>query len=307
MPTPPPPHETPTAKIVLLGVLGNAALALIKGVAGVFGHSYALIADAIESTTDVFSSLLLYLGLRVANQPPDANHPYGHGRAESLATFLTVAFLLASAGIITYKSIAHIITPHKNPAPFTLIVLIAVVGVKEGLYRYYQRKSGETASSALEAEAWHHRSDALTSFAAFLGISISLIMGKGWESADDWAALVAAAIITYNAWRIFRPALADIMDEDRFGDLRQRIIAMAEQEETVQAVQECLVRKMGSAFVVDLCLRVDETLTVASLCVMKERLRARLAAAEARLSRVFIECNGTHPCPPARVRKSRSC
>ena len=204
--------SAPTAKIVLLGVLGNAALALIKGVAGVFGHSYALIADAIESTTDVFSSLLLYLGLRVANQPPDANHPYGHGRAESLATFLTVSFLLASAGIITYKSIAHIITPHKNPAPFTLIVLIAVVGVKEGLYRYYQRKSGETASSALEAEAWHHRSDALTSFAAFLGISISLIMGKGWESADDWAALVAAAIITYNAWRIFRPALADIMD-----------------------------------------------------------------------------------------------
>ena len=227
MPTPPPPHETPTAKIVLLGVLGNAALALIKGIAGVFGHSYALIADAIESTTDVFSSLLLYLGLRVANQPPDANHPYGHGRAESLATFLTVAFLLASAGIITYKSIAHIITPHKNPAPFTLIVLIAVVGVKEGLYRYYQRQSGETASSALEAEAWHHRSDALTSFAAFLGISISLIMGKGWESADDWAALAAAAIITYNAWRIFRPALADIMDEDRFDALRQRIESIA--------------------------------------------------------------------------------
>ena len=294
-----PSQTPPTAKIVLLGVLGNAALALIKGAAGVSVILYALIADAIESTTDVFSSLLLYLGLRVANQPPDANHPYGHGRAESLATFLTVAFLLASAGIIAYKSIAHIITPHKNPAPFTLVVLLAVVAVKEGLFRFYQRKSGETACGALEAEAWHHRSDALTSFAAALGISISLIMGKGWESADDWAALVAAAIIFYNAWCIFRPALADIMDEDRFGDLRQRIIAAAEQEETVQAVQECLVRKMGSAFVVDLCLRVDETLTVASLCVMKERLRARLAAAEARLSRVFIECNGSQPCPPS--------
>ena len=261
--------SAPTAKIVLLGVLGNAALALIKGVAGVFGHSYALIADAIESTTDVFSSLLLYLGLRVANQPPDANHPYGHGRAESLATFLTVAFLLASAGIITYKSIAHIITPHKNPAPFTLIVLIAVVGVKEGLYRYYQRKSGETASSALEAEAWHHRSDALTSFAAFLGISISLIMGKGWESADDWAALAAAAIITYNAWRIFRPALADIMDEDRFDALRQRIESIAKAEAGVHGVQECLVRKMGSEYHIDLRLLVGNGQTIETLCELK--------------------------------------
>ena len=186
------------------------------------------------------------------------------------------------------------------PAPFTLVVLLAVVVVKEGLFRLFRRKSDEAGSGALEAEAWHHRSDALTSLAAFFGITVSLVMGKGWESADDWAALVAAAIIFYNAWCIFCPALADIMDEDRFGDLRQRIIAAAEQEETVQAVQECLVRKMGSAFVVDLCLRVDETLTVASLCVMKERLRARLAVAEARLSRVFIECNGSsHPCPPS--------
>ena len=291
--------SAPAARLVLLGVLGNAILALIKGTAGILGNSYALIADAIESTTDIFSSLLLYFGLRLAGRPPDANHPYGHGRAESLTTFITVAFLLASAGIIAYKSIVHIITPHKVPAPFTLVVLLAVVVMKEGLFRFFHRKGGEAGSGALEAEAWHHRSDALTSLAAFFGITVSLVMGKGWESADDWAALVAAAIIFYNAWCIFRPALADIMDEDRFGDLRQRIIAAAEQEETVQAVQECLVRKMGSAFVVDLCLRVDETLTVASLCVMKERLRARLAVAEARLSRVFIECNGSHPCPPS--------
>ena len=297
MPTPPPPHETPAAKIVLLGVLGNAALALIKGVAGGFGHSYALIADAIESTTDVFSSLLLYLGLRVANQPPDANHPYGHGRAESLATFITVAFLLASAGIITYKSIAHIITPHKNPAPFTLIVLIAVVGVKEGLYRYYQRKSGETASSALEAEAWHHRSDALTSFAAFLGISISLIMGKGWESADDWAALAAAAIITYNTWRIFRPALADIMDEDRFDALRQRIESIAKAEAGVHGVQECLVRKMGSEYHIDLRLLVGQGQTIETLCELKRRLRAHLHAQEPYLRRIFIECDCCPVCP----------
>ena len=125
--------SAPAARLVLLGVLGNAILALIKGTAGILGNSYALIADAIESTTDIFSSLLLYFGLRLAGRPPDANHPYGHGRAESLTTFITVAFLLASAGIIAYKSIVHIITPHKVPAPFTLVVLLAVVVMKEGL------------------------------------------------------------------------------------------------------------------------------------------------------------------------------
>ena len=292
-----PSQTPPTAKIVLLGVLGNAALALIKGAAGVFGHSYALIADAIESTTDVFSSLLLYLGLRVANQPPDANHPYGHGRAESLATFITVAFLLASAAIITYKCIAHIITPHKNPAPFTLVVLLAVVAVKEGLFRFYQRKSGETACGALEAEAWHHRSDALTSFAAALGISISLIMGKGWESADDWAALAAAAIIIYNAWRIFRPALADIMDEDRFDELRQRIEAVAIAEPGVHAVPECLVRKLGSEYHIDLRLLVGKGQTIETLCALKRRLRSHLHAQEAHICRIFIECDCCERCP----------
>ena len=284
--------SAPAAKLVLLGVLGNAALALVKGAAGIAGHSYALIADAIESTTDVFSSLLLYLGLRVADRPPDANHPYGHGRAESLATFITVAFLLASAGIIAYKSVVHIITPHKIPAPFTLIVLLAVVAVKEGLFRLFRKRGHEAASGVLEAEAWHHRSDALTSLAAFCGITVSLVMGKGWESADDWAALAAAAIIFYNAWRIFRPALADIMDEDRFGELRQRIEATATAEPGVHAVQECLVRKLGSTFVADLRLQVDGRLTVAELCLMKKRLRARLAATECGLSRIFIECDG---------------
>ena len=284
--------NAPAIRLVLLGVLGNAVLALIKGTAGIHGNSYALIADAIESTTDVFSSLLLYFGLRLASHPPDANHPYGHGRAESLATFITVAFLLASAGIIVYKSIIHIITPHKVPASFTLIGLLTVVAVKEGLFRLFRQKSSEAGNGALEAEAWHHRSDALTSLAAFFGITVSLVMGKGWESADDWAALVAAAIIFYNAWRIFRPALADIMDEDRFGELRARIIAAAEQEDIVQAVQECLVRKLGSTFVVDLRLLVDGRLTVTELCLMKKRLRTRLAATEGQLGRIFIECDG---------------
>ena len=292
--------SAPAAKLVLLGVLGNAVLALIKGTAGILGNSYALIADAIESTTDIFSSLLLYFGLRLADRPPDANHPYGHGRAESLATFITVAFLLVSAGIIAYKSVVHIITPHKIPAPFTLIVLLAVVAVKEGLFRLFRKRGHEAASGALEAEAWHHRSDALTSLAAFCGITVSLVMGKGWESADDWAALVAAAIIFYNAWRIFRPALADIMDEDRFDALRQRIESIAKAEAGVHGVQECLVRKMGSAFVVDLRLLVDGTLSVTALCAMKERLRARLAADEARISRVFIECDCCPACPHRR-------
>ncbi|MDO4642883.1 MAG: cation diffusion facilitator family transporter [Cardiobacteriaceae bacterium] len=295
--------SVPAAKVVLLGICGNIALALIKGTAGILGHSYALIADAIESSTDVFSSVLLFIGLRFAAHPPDENHPYGHGRAESLATFITVAFLVASAGIIAYKSVVHIITPHKIPAPFTLIVLLAVVITKEGLFRFFQRKSDEISNSALEAEAWHHHSDALTSMAAFLGISVSLVMGKGWESADDWAALVAAAIIFYNAWHIFRPALADIMDEDRHDAIHATIAAHIEALPQDVVLYESFVRKVGSHYIADVCLRVPSTWSIAQGCAVAEALRISVLTEVLQMSRLFVQlqCND---CPHADCLKS---
>lgn len=168
------PHEKTAIQTTYFSILGSIGLAFIKGFAGVFGHSYALVADAIESTTDVFSSLLVLLGLKYASRPADDNHPYGHGRIEPLITFLVVGFLITSATVIAYKSIININTPHELPEPWTLFVLGGIIIWKEISFRLVIKKSIETGSSSLKADAWHHRSDAITSVAAFVGISIAL-------------------------------------------------------------------------------------------------------------------------------------
>ena len=193
-----------------LSLLSNVLLAAIKWVTGVLGNSYALIADAIESTSDIFASLLVLAGIRYSSKPADKNHPYGHGRAEPLITFVVVAFLLASAFVIAWQSIQNIRTPHEAPRAFTLWVLGGIILWKEASYRWVLHHSKKANSTSLQAEAWHHRADALTSVAAFIGISVALVMGKGYESADDWAALFASALIIYNAYLIFRPALGEI-------------------------------------------------------------------------------------------------
>ena len=189
---------------VVLSMMGNVLLAVIKFLAGWLGNSYALIADAIESTSDVFSSILLAWGIRVARKPADADHPYGHGRAETLATAAVACILAISALGIAYQSVLHIQTPHEIPDAFTLVVLGGIILYKEALFQWLMRKSRITGSPALVAEAWHHRSDALTSVAAFGGIAIARWMGPGYEAADDWAALGASAIILFNAYSMLR-------------------------------------------------------------------------------------------------------
>src|SRR6218665_331461 len=197
--------EEKAIQTTYLSIAGNAGLALIKGITGYFGNSYALIADALESTTDIFSSVLVLFGLKYANRPADKNHPYGHGRAEPLITFMVVGFLVASAVIIAVQSVQNINTPHNLPEAYTLAVLGVIIAIKETFYRIVMRRPKKMTSSSLQADAWHHRSDAITSVTAFIGISIALIGGKGYETADDWAALLASGIILYNSYRILRP------------------------------------------------------------------------------------------------------
>lgn len=249
-------------KTIYLSIFGNLGLAIIKGITGYFGNSYALIADAIESTSDIFSSILVLFGLKYATKPADDDHPYGHGRAEPLITFLIVGFLVISATVIIFQSIQHIITPHQSPESYTLIVLGIIILIKEIFYRVISKKSKETKSSALEADAWHHRSDAITSIAAFVGISIALIFGEGYETADDWAALVAAGFIYYNSYLIFRPALGEIMDEHLHDDLVVEIRQLAKKVDGVVDTEKCFIRKTGMTFWVDLHLIVDGNLTV---------------------------------------------
>ena len=245
-----------------LSIIGNALLAIAKGVTGVFGNSYALIADAIESTTDVFSSFLVLIGLKYSSKPPDENHPYGHGKAEPLITFAVVGFLMVSATVIAYESIDHIRTPHSVPESYTLIVLAVIIAIKEIFYRFVSKKSEETKSTSLKADAWHHRSDAITSLMAFIGISIAIFMGEGYETADDWAALLASGFILYNAYLILRPALGEVMDEHMHDDMIESIREISMTVEGVVETEKCYVRKMGMAFIVDLHIAVDAEITV---------------------------------------------
>jgi len=255
-------NEQTAIKTTWFSILTNTTLAIIKGVTGYFGNSYALIADAIESTADIFSSFLVLLGLKYASKPADKNHPYGHGRVEPLMTFLVVGFLITSATIIAYESIENIQTPHNTPKPYTLIILGAIIIWKEISYRLITKKNIEINSSSLKAEAWHHRSDAITSVAAFIGISIALILGKGYESADDWAALFASAFIFYNSYLIFRPALGEIMDEHLYDDLIVKIRELSVRVEGIIDTEKILIRKAGMKYHVDLHATVYADITV---------------------------------------------
>lgn len=255
-------NEQKAIKTTYFSIAGNISLAIVKGLTGYFGNSYALIADAIESTADVFSSFLVLLGIKYANRPADKNHPYGHGRAEPLITFLVVGFLMTSATVIAYESIENIRTPHELPESYTLIVLGAIIIWKEASYRLVMKRSRETNSSSLKADAWHHRSDAITSLAAFIGISIAIIMGKGYEAADDWAALFASAFIFYNSYLILRPALGEIMDEQLYDDLIEKIRITSLQVDGILGTEKCFIRKAGMKYHVDLHAIVNATITV---------------------------------------------
>lgn len=230
------------------GVLVNAALAVTKLLAGVIGNSYALVADAVESGTDIFSSLIVMSGLRIARRDPTEEFPFGYGRAETLATAVVALMLIGAAVGIAIEAVREIVTPHHLPEPWTLAVLAAVVLVKWLISRRVLAVGTEIGSMAVKSDAWHHLSDAITSTAAFIGISIALWGGPGWEPADDWAALVAVIVIAYNGYAILRPALRDLMDATPDGEIVAQIRRLAEKVPNVLAVEKLLVRRSGMVY-----------------------------------------------------------
>jgi cation diffusion facilitator family transporter len=281
-------NEQTAVKATYFSIIGNISLAIIKGLAGFFGNSYALIADAIESTTDIFASFLVLFGIKYSNRPADKNHPYGHGRAEPLITFLVVGFLITSATIIAYESISNIRTPHDLPKSWTLYVLGAIIIWKEYSFRIVMKRSIETNSSSLKADAWHHRSDAITSVAAFIGISIALILGKGYEAADDWAALFASGFILFNSYLIFRPALGEIMDEHVYDDLIENIREVSHQVEGIIDTEKCFIRKAGMKYHVDLHAIVNADITVKEGHDLAHKLKDTLKEKLPELGHVLI-------------------
>jgi cation diffusion facilitator family transporter len=244
------------------GLAVNVVFTAVKFTAGILGHSHALVADAVESLADIFSSVVVWRGLVLAAEPADEDHPYGHGKAEPLAAATVSTFMLLAAAWIVISAIHDVSEPHPPPRAFTLIVLGVVIVIKEYMFRFVSGESAKVESSAVQADAWHHRSDAITSLAAAIGITVALVGGKGYEAADEIAAIFAAGIIAWNGWRMLRPALNELMDAAPGNDVVENIRALGANVAGVIAVEKCVVRKMGYNYYVDMHVEVDPEMTV---------------------------------------------
>ena len=276
------------ARIALFGLAINVLLAAAKILAGLVGHAYVLIADGIESALDVGGSIVIWGGLTVAARPPDATHPYGHGKAEPIAAVVVAVGVLTAALGLAIQSVREIFLPHHAPAPYTLAVLIVAVILKEILYRYVIRFGRQMESTAVKTDAWHHRIDAMTSIAAFIGISVALIGGEAWQSADDWAALFACALIGANGYGLLRPALFEIMDTAPRGKIVRSIRRAARSVPGVIEVEKCRARKMGLDFYVDLHIGVDGSISVHEGHEIAHQVKRAIQQSDSRISDVLV-------------------
>jgi cation diffusion facilitator family transporter len=267
-------------RATLTAVLVSVALGATKIIAGVLGHSYALIADGVESMLDVASGIVVAGSLKIAAQPPDEQYPYGYGKIEPVAALVIATGLLVTALGIAIQSVREILTPHQTPAPFTLIVLVVVVATKEILFRFLFRTGQSIDSHAMRTDAWHHRSDSLTSLAAFIGISIALWGGEGWEPADDWAALFAAGVIAFNGVKLFRSARREIMDASPPERVVDDIREIARRVDGVAGIDMCRVRKSGLGLWVDIHVEVHGDFSVRDGHEIAHRVKDALIASK---------------------------
>jgi cation diffusion facilitator family transporter len=271
-----------------LGVAANLLLACLKLAAGVLGHSHALIADATESFADVFTSLIVWRGLVIAAAPADDEHPYGHSKAEPLAAAFGAVMLLGAAFWIANKAFVEISEPHPSPRWFTLVVLVVVIAIKEGLFRFVSREGEATDNSAVRTDAWHHRSDAITSASAFIGISVALIGGENFSWADDAAALFASVIIAWNGWRLLQPAMNELMDSAPHPEIIEQIRQFAAGTSGVESVEKCFVRKAGHLYFVEMHVEVDPQMTVLQSHEIAHDVKDKIRAALPAVSDVLV-------------------
>jgi len=287
------PDATPrdtgvAARAARLGMGVNVGLTAVKLVGGLVGHSYALVADAAESAFDLFGSLAVWTGVRIADRDATEEYPFGFGKAEALAgASVALLLLIASVGIAV-ASIHEIRTPHHAPEPWTLGVLAAVIVVKELMTKRVRRIAQAEGSTALAADAQHHRSDALTSGAAFIGIAVALIGGEGWESADDWAALAAAGIIAFNGVALLRTAVADLMDRIASPDVVFAIRSAATAVDDVRAIEKMAVRRAGRGYWVDIHVQADPAMSLEAAHVVSGKVKGAIRAATPQVLGVLV-------------------
>jgi len=301
MPSTPHPNSTVSignlqtgARVALLGLAINVVLCAVKIFVGIVGNAYVLIADGIESGLDIAGSIVIWGGLKFAARPPDETHPYGHGKAEPIAAIVVSILVLGAALGLAIQSVREIFVPHHGPAPYTLLVVVGVVFIKEFLYRYVIRIGRDVESTAVQTDAWHHRSDAITSIAAFIGISVALIGGEAWYTADDWAALFACAVIAANGYRLLKPALHEIMDTAPRGEIVELVRKAACAVPGVLEVEKSFVRKMGLIFYADLHVGVNGDISVREGHDIAHEVKRAIQKAEPRIADVLVHIEPVH-------------
>lgn len=279
---------------VLLGLAVNLALGVIKLVGGVLGHSFALISDAVNSFGDSLTSIVVLYGLQVAQRPPDSEHPYGHTRAEAVAS-LSVALLIAfSAVLIGWQAIMRLGVAHDMPLAWTLWIAGANVLLKEALYRVNVRIGRKTGSQSVITNAWDHRSDALCSLAVLIGIALVRWGGERWMWADEGAALVVVAAILWAACQLFRTSASALMDRQADPALVEEIRRVAGEVPGVRGVETLWVRRSGLEYFADIHIEVDPAISVAEGHRISHVAKARLVERFAALRDVLVHLE-PHP------------
>src|SRR3954470_11008267 len=297
--TPPQSHVLRSIRAAQAGVATNAVLAMAKITAGVVGSTYALIADGVESLADVASSLIVWGGVALGARPADDNHPYGHGRAEALAAAVVSVMMLAAAIFVATEAILEIRTPHRFPARWTLVFLVVVVAVKAMLAHRVSIISAESGSTAVAADASHHLSDAITSAAAFIGISAALLGrhfggGPRWAAADDWAALGSSLVIARNGITMAFAALHDLMDrspgEPVLAPLREAALGVP----GVCAIEKLAARRVGTGYRVTVHVQAAPELSLADAHSLGGRVKHAMSNAGLRIDSVLVHMEPYH-------------
>jgi len=268
------------SKVTWISMVINLILGLGKVTAGVVGNSWAVIADGLHTISDLLSSVAILVGFRVAQRAPDRTHPYGHGKAEVLAARLVGFLLLVVAAFILHEAGGKLLRRQeiKIPGQIALWAAFVSIVVKEGLYRYKERYAKRTGSASLHADAWHHRSDALTSLAALLGVAGAIISGGRLNWLDPVAAILVAAIILWVTFRVFTSTMGELMDaappEWFLADIRN----LALDVDGVKDVEKIRCRKAGLNYLVDIHVEVDPKLAVDEAHRIAAAVRDRLIA-----------------------------